>query len=75
VIFEGGGKGKGRTQSKGLDHDVKLALARATGAAPEAGKRLPQSTITVIGRPLAGLLLNDGLGARFDEVQVDRDLS
>jgi len=41
VILEVGGKGKGRTQFKGLDYDVKIVLAHATEVAPEAGKRLP----------------------------------
>jgi hypothetical protein len=39
VILEVGGKGKGRTRFKGLDHGVKIVLAQAMEVAPGAGKR------------------------------------
>ncbi len=58
VIFEVGGKGKGRTQFKGLDYDVKIVLSHAAEVVPEAGKRLP---LHCIGFP--------PVGVRFD---IDR---
>jgi len=41
VVLEVGGKGKGRTQFKGLDYDAKIVLSHGTDVGPEAGRRVP----------------------------------
>lgn len=41
VVLEVGGKGKGRSQFKGLDYDRKLILAHGIDVVPEAGVRVP----------------------------------
>jgi hypothetical protein len=41
LILEVGGKGKGRSQFKGLDYDTKIVLAHAAEVVPVPGRRLP----------------------------------
>jgi predicted AAA+ superfamily ATPase len=41
VVLEVGGKGKGRSQFKGMDYDRKLILAHGVEVVPEAGVRVP----------------------------------
>jgi predicted AAA+ superfamily ATPase len=41
VILEVGGKGKGRTQFKGLAYDTKIVLSHGQDVRPEAGRRVP----------------------------------